>query len=139
LTDAFVDRVLHLLVSAGQPNVIRPATAIVRKLVISSPHFSGDLHNPKSPGQKLRRKSKGKEKEKASDKGTPATTHSLLMSPTLGQEQSVNYYGFEKIYMRMCLVGDTLDGEEGSGGERFFRIIVKRLEGTGDLELVAQR
>ena len=41
--------------------------------------------------------------------------------------------------MRMCLVGDTLDGEEGSGGERFFRIIIKRLEGTGDLELVAQR
>jgi engulfment/cell motility protein 1 len=139
MTEAFVDRVLHLLVSAGQPNVIRPATAIVRKLVISSPHFSGDIHNPKSPGPKIRRKSKGKEKEKVSEKGTPATTNSLVMSPVPGQEQPINYYGFERIFMRMCLVGDTLDGEEGTGGERFFRIIIKRLEGTGDLELVAQR
>jgi hypothetical protein len=107
--------------------------------VISSPHFSGDIHNPKSPGPKIRRKSKGKEKEKASERGTPATTHSLVMSPAPGQEQPINYYGFERIFMRMCLVGDTLDGEEGTGGERFFRIIIKRLEGTGDLELVAQR
>jgi hypothetical protein len=137
LTEAFVDRVLHLLVSAAQPNVIRPATAIARKLVISSPHFSGDFHNPKSPGPRIRRKSKGKEKEK--EKGTTATTSSLVMSPNPDQEQPSNQYGFESIFVRMCLVGSTLDGEEGSGGERFFRIIVKRLEGTGDLELVAQR
>lgn len=137
MTEAFVDRVLHLLVSAGQPNVIRPATAIVRKLVISSPHFSGDIHNPKSPGPKIKRKNKGKEKEQ--DKGTPATTYSLVMSPTPGQEQPLNHYGFERIFVRMCLVGETLDGEEGSAGERFFRIVIKRLEGTGDLELVAQR
>lgn len=96
------------------------------------------MHNPKSPGPKIKRKSKGKEKEKEKEKGTPATTSSLLMSPG-PQEPAVNHYGFERIFVRMCLVGDTLDGEEGSGGERFFRIIVKRLEGTGDLELVAQR
>jgi len=85
----------------------------------------------------MKRKNKGKEKEQ--DKGTPATTHSSMMSPVIGQEQGTNHYGFEMIFVRMCLVGDTLDGEEGSGGERFFRIIIKRLEGTGDLELVAQR
>jgi engulfment/cell motility protein 1 len=95
------------------------------------------MHNPKSPGPRIRRKSKGKEREK--EKGTPATTSSLLMSPGPSLELAVNRYGFEPIFMRMCLVGDTLDGEEGSGGERFFRIIIRRLEGTGDLELVAQR
>jgi hypothetical protein len=139
LTDAFVDRVLQLLISAGQPNVIRPATAIVRKLVISSPHFSGDLRNPKSPGPKIKnRKSKGKGKEK--EEGTPTTTNSLLMSPNANRsDQSGSQYGFEPIFLRMCLVGETIDGEEGNGGERFFRVIVKRLEGTGDLELVAQR
>jgi hypothetical protein len=95
------------------------------------------MHNPKSPGPRIRRKSKGKEKEK--EKGTPATASSLLMSPGPTLEPAVNHYGFEPIFTRMCLVGDTLDGEEGSGGERFFRIIIRRLEGTGDLELVAQR
>jgi engulfment/cell motility protein 1 len=134
LTDDFVDRVLYLLVSAGQPNVIRPATAIVRKLVISSPHFSGDLRHPKSPGPKVKhRKSKGKEK------ATAITPNSMLTSPGPINEYLSDQYGFDKMFMRMSLVGDSLEGEEGSGGERFFRIIVKRLESTGDLELVAQR
>jgi hypothetical protein len=134
LTDDAVDRILHLLVSASPLNVVRPATAIVRKLVISSPHFSGDLRNPKSPGPKAKnRKSKGKEK------GTPATLSSMQMSPGPNYESLPNQYGFEKTFLRMCEVGESLDGEEGSGGERFFRIIVKRLESTGDLELVAQR
>lgn len=134
LTDAFVDRVLSLLVSNSQPNVLRPATAIVRKLVVASPHFSGELANPKAPGSKVKnRKSKGKEKALTS------TPNTVVSDSTHLNETMINQYGFEKTYMRMCLVGETLDGEEGSGGERFFRILVKRLESTGDLELVAQR
>lgn len=63
----------------------------------------------------------------------------MLTSPGPINEYLSDQYGFDKMFIRMSLVGDSLDGEEGSGGERFFRIIVKRLESTGDLELVAQR
>ena len=134
LTDPFVDRVLALLVSNSQTNVLRPATAIVRKLVVASPHFSGDISNPKAPGSKIRnRKSKGKEKAIL---GTP---NSMALDQETVTEVINNRYGFEKMFTHMCMIGETLDGDEGSGGERFFRIIVKRLESTGDLELVAQR
>lgn len=63
----------------------------------------------------------------------------MLMSPGPANESLSSQYGFERIFLRMMSVGESLDGEEGSGAERFFRIIVKRLESTGDLELVAQR
>lgn len=134
LTDPFVDRVLSLVVSNLQTNVLRPATAIARKLVVAAPHFSGDRSNPKAPGSKAKnRKSKGKERALL---GTP---NSMVVDLDPGSEVISDRYGFEKTYVRMCLIGETLDGEEGSPAERFFRIVVKRLEGTGDLELVAQR
>lgn len=134
LTDAFVDRVLSLLVSSSQPNVLRPATAIVRKLVVASPHFSGESANPKSPGSKIKnRKSKGK------DKALPITSNTVTSAATQDNEAITDQYGFERSFIRMCLIGETIEGDEGSGGERFFRVIVKRLESTGDLELVAQR
>ena len=134
MTDPFVDRVLTLLVSNSQTNVLRPATAIARKLIVASPHFSGEVSNPKAPGSKIRnRKSKGKEKAML---GTP---NSMALDQEVITEVINNRYGFEKMFTQMCMVGEMLDGDEGSGGERFFRIIVKRLESTGDLELVAQR
>ena len=68
--------------------------------------------------------------------GTP---NSMALDQEVITEVINNRYGFEKMFTQMCMVGEMLDGDEGSGGERFFRIIVKRLESTGDLELVAQR
>ena len=112
---------LHQLISASQPNVLRPATAIVRKLVISSPQVNKVRKRAES---KAKDKGKGKEKEGAIDVREP------LASPMV-------QYGFDKIYMRMEGVQVPGDGDDGAFG--IFRIVVKRLEGTGDLELVAQR
>ncbi|WVF65412.1 hypothetical protein IAT40_000139 [Kwoniella sp. CBS 6097] len=127
LSDTFIDRLLHLVISASQPNILRPATAIVRKLIISSPQFTGEgvagLKMPVTPyGQvKKDRRSKGKGKERAVD------------------ADSVNQYGFDRVYKRIKGVIDPEGGDHGlSGVELFFKVVVKRLEGTGDLELVAQ-
>lgn len=45
-------------------------------------------------------------------------------------------FGFDAIWRRMESVGAGLPGE-GNELERIWTIIVKRIEGTGDLELVA--
>ncbi|WVR08927.1 hypothetical protein IAU60_005986 [Kwoniella sp. DSM 27419] len=130
LSDAFIDRMLHLIISASQPNVLRPATAVIRKLVISSPQFTGEgvagLKMPVTPygqGKKDRKDVKGKERAADLD--------------------SNNQYGFDRVYRRTkALVqteGEEHQGHHGfSGVELFFKVVVKRLEGTGDLELVAQ-
>ncbi|ORX39155.1 hypothetical protein BD324DRAFT_618673 [Kockovaella imperatae] len=112
LTDEFINRVLHLLISGTQPNILRPTTAIVRKLIISSPQV--DIARQRAH---LRARSKGKGKEKE----TPEPPTSPLIQ-----------YGFDKVFLRMEGVEST-DGAMG-----VFRVVVKRLEGTGDLELVAQ-
>lgn len=51
-------------------------------------------------------------------------------------------YGFDKVYILIKQLNIVSSGEdEGSvaNAEYLFKILVKRLEGTGDLELVAQR
>ncbi|ORY33129.1 hypothetical protein BCR39DRAFT_521383 [Naematelia encephala] len=110
LSDTFVDRILEILVSSAQPNVIRPATAIIRKLVISN-----------SPSAAKGKGKTGKGKEKAAD------------------GEASNRFGFDRVYVRMEQVGSTLKEEGGSAGRALvLKIVIKRLEGTGDLELVAQ-
>lgn len=103
-SDKFIDRVIYVLASSSAPNIVRPATVIVRKLVIASPKTHGSH--------------KGKAKARESD--------------------AVNVYGFDRIYTRINEV-DYQDGHAGPAAERIFRPIVKRLEGTRDLEVVAQR
>lgn len=95
-----------MVVSAPQPNVLKPATAIIRKIVISSKTFEKNEQI----------KGKGKERE----------------HPNTASEA----YGFERVWDRLRLVkiGDGIHGVLET-----LRIISKRLEGTGDLELVAQR
>ncbi|TXT13206.1 hypothetical protein VHUM_01607 [Vanrija humicola] len=102
-SDKFIDRVIYVLASSSAPNIVRPATVILRKLVIASPKTHGSH--------------KGKAKARESD--------------------AVNVYGFDRIYSRINEV-DYQDGHAGPAAERIFRPIVKRLEGTRDLEVVAQ-
>ncbi|KAK4688356.1 hypothetical protein P7C73_g1754, partial [Tremellales sp. Uapishka_1] len=112
LSDTFISRLLLLIVSATQPNILRPSTAIVRKLVISSPQLGVDPSAVKSKGKKTRRGPEGEE---------------------------VNVYGFERIWGRMEWVGgEVKDDAGGRGTERLLRVVCKRLEGGGDLELAAQ-
>lgn len=99
------------MVSAGQPNVLRPATAILRKLVISS--------------QQLDKRSKGKGKARARDRGEEWVTADTA------------YFGFSKVWARMQVAQTSADGTIGCAG--VLKVITKRLEGAGDLELVAQR
>lgn len=52
-------------------------------------------------------------------------------------------YGFDKVYTLIKQLNIVSSGENDEGSvanaEYLFKILVKRLEGTGDLELVAQR
>ena len=112
LSDDFINRVLSLLMTAAHPNVLRPTTAIVRKLIISSPQVDRARQRAHL---KARGKGKGKEKEE------PDPPTSPLMQ-----------YGFDKVFLRM-------EGMNDDGALGVMRVVVKRLEGTGDLELVAQR
>jgi hypothetical protein len=47
-------------------------------------------------------------------------------------------FGFDAVWARMGRAGADLEGD-GSDMEKFWRVVLKRLEGTGDLELVALR
>jgi engulfment/cell motility protein 1 len=103
------------MVSPAQPNILRPSTAIIRKLVIASPptFAPGPAHAAKG-------------KKKASNESA--------------EQDTVLVYGFDRVYPRLALVGDGIeDSNSTSGPGRFLKVILKRLEGTGDLELAAQR
>jgi hypothetical protein len=105
-SDDFIDRVIVILASSNVPNIIRPATVIVRKLIVASPKaFSGS--------------SKGKHKAR--------------------ENEAINHYGFDRVFSRICEIGHKVPDEQaGAPADRVFRPIIKRLEGTRDLELVAQ-
>lgn len=55
--------------------------------------------------------------------------------------EGVGRFGFEMLWYRITDVGGRLDASAtgASGAERVWKVVVRRLEGTGDLELVAQR
>lgn len=152
LTDTFITRILLLLIYATQPNVLRPATAIIRKLVISRLSSSHHDNPPEllisastkalglkpvlGPGPRhdvIGGKNRAKRKSReltpaAKDQHHHCKGHSL--------------YGFDKVYILIKQLNIVSSGEdEGSvaNAEYLFKILVKRLEGTGDLELVAQR
>ena len=113
LGNIFVARILALLVSQAQPNVLRPATAIARKLVI------GSSNGPSDRKGKGKAKAKGKEREHG---------------------EATFQFGFDRLYLALKDYGETLQDEHGgTGAEKAMRVLVHRLEGTGDLELVAQR
>ncbi|KAK6906154.1 hypothetical protein I203_100138 [Kwoniella mangroviensis CBS 8507] len=131
LSDTFIDRILNIVITATQPNILRPSTAIIRKLVISSPQLSSNGNNNNIPGMKLpstpygqtKKDRKGKAKEQSNGNGN-------------GNSDG---YGFDRIYSRIKRLVPDNEGNHGFNGvELFFKVVVKRLEGTGDLELVAQ-
>ncbi|KAL7421273.1 hypothetical protein Q5752_004158 [Cryptotrichosporon argae] len=111
-TDDFIDRIILVLASPSAPNILRPATIILRKLVIASP----SAQQTEGGGSTYTRKGKARD-----------------------VEEGINSYGFERVYSRVRVVGNKVPDEQGgTGPEKVFRCIVKRLEGTRDLELVAQ-
>ncbi|WVO22443.1 uncharacterized protein IAS62_003773 [Cryptococcus decagattii] len=114
LTDTFITRILLLLIYATQPNVLRPATAIVRKLVTSLPLSS---HHNNQPEFSL-----------------SASTKAPGFMPGLGPGLRHDVIGGSTI------IKVIREDDEGSvtNVEYFLKILVKRLESTGDLELVAE-
>ena len=109
---------LALLTSSSQTNILRPATAIIRKLVASSPQSVGKGVANRIP----KASSIGKGKEKAEN------------TEGVGGARC----GFDQVYKRMEAMGPaSVNGV--SGARRVLTVVVKRLEGTGDLELVAGR
>lgn len=107
LSDDFIDRIIIILASSSVPNIVRPATVILRKLIVASPKGYGSS-------------SKGKNKAR--------------------ENEAINQYGFDRVFARICEVGHKVpDEHSGPSADRVFRPIIKRLEGTRDLELVAQR
>lgn len=123
ISDALIDRILCIMMDASLPNVLRPATTIVKKLVLSGPRISGDPAGlmPLTPYGK-----RGKAKAKGTDR--------------VADPEDVRVYGFGRIYARMEAIGgpDGVDGDPG-GAHAMLKVVLKRLEGPGDLELVAQR
>jgi engulfment/cell motility protein 1 len=117
LTDNVIDRILHLLIIAPQLNVLRPCTAIVRKLIVSSPQVNG------------------KKKDKGKGKGKPLP---FVMEDGRRTTVEADRFGFDRMWQRMSGVGRDEEGVRG-GQEGLLSVVVKRLEGTSDLELVAQR
>jgi engulfment/cell motility protein 1 len=109
LSDKAIDWILNLLVVAPQLNVLRPATAIIRKLVRSGLQ-SG-----------VKKNNKGKSKVGA-----------------LERNGGADRLGFDEIWERMRGIPGGEDGRH-EGVQGLFGVLVKRLEGTGDLELVSQR
>lgn len=83
------------IATSTAPNILRPATAILRKVFMST--------LPASSAQ-------------SADRGR---------------------FGFGDLSARIEQVGADIQGE--SHAENVWKVVVKRLEGTGDLELVAQR
>jgi len=73
----------------------------------------------------MRRQSKGKGKAKA---------NIAVEDP----DDAVTRFGFDKVFERMDHVPEDIESHM-EGLERVLNSIIKRLEGTGDLELVAQR
>lgn len=123
----FIDRILTLLATSTSPNILRPATAITRKFVHSAPHLqNADMYaTPGARDKKRRGQTKGKERE------------ILSYSNLSGADEK---FGFEAVWARMGAVGQMIEGDDGeSEQEIVFRNILKRLEGTGDLELVSLR
>ena len=111
LSDSLIDRVLVLLVSAPQPNVLRPASAIVGKFVMPTSQFD-----------KMR---KGKGKARARD------DPDSVLRPQRNME-----IGFDRVWNRMQDVVLSAEGPNGAIG--MFKVLSRRLEGAGDLELVVQ-
>lgn len=135
ITLAFVDRIIMWISSSTAPNILRPATAILRKIFMSTLSASSLSQLPTAGGATI-----GKGKARAS---TPTGQEALR-------------FGFEDMCARIEHVGMELQGGAGGNGgagvsemgsmrtlkggaEYVWRVVVKRLEGTGDLELVAQR
>ncbi|ODN81097.1 hypothetical protein L202_03192 [Cryptococcus amylolentus CBS 6039] len=156
LSDTFIRRLLSILLSATQPNILRPATAILRKLVISSPSpastsasasasAGADLQSSlkPSPGYFLSGGSTSAKDRYKKNRNSKDNRHSN------GAALESKHYGFDRVYSLIkSLPLTTTHPGSGSGSreeeesvknaEYFYKTLIKRLESTGDLELVAQ-
>ncbi|ODO06045.1 hypothetical protein L198_01274 [Cryptococcus wingfieldii CBS 7118] len=153
LSDTFIRRLLSILLSATQPNILRPATAILRKLVISSPSpasasaSAADLQSSlkPSPGYFL---SGGSAKDRSK-----TNRNSKDNRQSHGAALDSKFYGFDRVYSLVKSLplttthpgsgsgsgsGSREEGESIKNAEYFYKSLIKRLESTGDLELVAQ-
>lgn len=120
LSEISLERLLNILATATHANVLRPATAVVRRLVEEprigessrAANMSSAYLSPKSAPYG----SKGKGRD---DAGVS------------------NAFGFERVWQAMGTFQAGLEGSKAAEG--ILTIVVSRLEGQGDLELVSQR
>ncbi|WVQ73600.1 hypothetical protein IAR50_003179 [Cryptococcus sp. DSM 104548] len=149
LSDPFIRRLLSILLSATQPNILRPATAILRKLVISSAPAaaSASAANLLASGTDLTTSLKGSQGYflgGGGGKGRNKKHRSKDNRHSNGATLEVKYYGFDKVYSLIKSLpihsssGSTSDPDSIKNAEYFYKHLIKRLESTGDLELVAQ-
>ena len=135
ISNDLVDRVLHFLVTAAQPNVLRPSSAIIRKLV--QPHSSKVSTTTPSDATTQA----GASGDGTSGKGyaTPGVGPAWKGKGKVTGATEPPIWGFDRIWSRLQSVGSGNESSEVEGAEGVLRVVVKRIEGAGDLELVAQR
>ena len=145
ITLALVDRIIMWITTSTAPNILRPATAILRKIFMSTlPASSLSQAAVASGSSRL-------------DKGKGTVTSAASSSDGLLAGHEALRFGFSDLCERIEHVGSGLHGASGAGGvpelgpirqggltsgsgaTHVWKVVVKRLEGTGDLELVAQR
>nr|KIR86243.1 hypothetical protein I308_03187 [Cryptococcus tetragattii IND107] len=152
LTDTFITRILLLLIHANQPNVLRPATAIVRKLVTSLPLSSHHSNQPefslsastKAPGFKPGLGPGPRQDVIGGKNRAKRRSRELTLAEKDRQHHHQDHlsYGFDKVYTLIKQLNIVSSGENDEGSvtnaEYLLKILVKRLGTTGDLELVAE-
>ena len=139
ITDDLVDRVLYILVTSGQTNILRPATSIVRKLVHSSAARDDGAMATSVTGPNLA-------KIASQDIDTPQktapnpfnfTTTRSAKGKFRAVDESSAVWSFSRVWDRLSRIADGGPGV-GSAAERLFNSLAKRLEPGADLELISQ-
>ncbi|ODO09557.1 hypothetical protein I350_03160 [Cryptococcus amylolentus CBS 6273] len=161
LSDTFIRRLLSILLSATQPNILRPATAILRKLVISSSPFptstsasasasasaagpnGADLQSSLKPSQVPGYFLSGGSAKDRSKKTRNSKDNNRQSN---GAALEGKWYGFDRVYSLIKSLplaghpssssGSREEEESIKNAEYFYKTLIKRLESTGDLELL---
>jgi hypothetical protein len=150
-----VDRLFYWICTSTAPNILLPTTAILRKMFTAYAHTGGRTRD-----RERERDGKDKDKDKTSaysayttptrrDKGkgrallgagAESLDGTISNANAAASNGGADGLGFGVLWSRMAVVGghNLVDIAAGPA-ETVLRAVVRRLEGTGDLELVSER